>query len=177
VTRFTRTPPSFLDRARFLELFGGVYEHSPWVAEGLFKAGIEPDHDRVDGLAEALAAMVEGAGEDRQLTLLRAHPDLAGKLAQAGDLTAESASEQAGAGLDQCTAEEFAELQTLNDRYKEKFGFPFILAVRGRSRAGILQAFRARVENSMADERREALDQVHRIARLRLHQIAGKDCP
>ena len=125
----------------------------------------------VEPLIATLRAIIEAAGEAPQLTLLRAHPDLAGKLAKSGELTAESTSEQAGAGLDECTPEEFAEFTHLNDTYKAKFGFPYILAVKGRHRVEILDNFRSRVDNSTTQEFREALDQVHQIARLRLEAM------
>ncbi|MFQ5567816.1 MAG: 2-oxo-4-hydroxy-4-carboxy-5-ureidoimidazoline decarboxylase, partial [Paracoccaceae bacterium] len=128
--------------------------------------------DDVETLAGAMAARVEAAGLAAQLALLRAHPDLAGKLAVRGELTPESTSEQAGAGLDRCSANEFEEFQHLNDAYKARFGFPFILAVKGHDRAAILDAFRRRAGNGRATELREALDQVHRIARLRLQALA-----
>ncbi len=148
----------------FVAKYGGVYEHSPWVAKAAFKAGI-PD------LSLEMRKVVEAAGADAQLTLLRAHPDLAGKLAKSGTLTQESTSEQASAGLDQCTAAEFAEFTMLNDSYKAKFGFPYILAVKGRHRREILENFRNRINNTPKQEFREALDQVHQIAKLRLADI------
>ena len=171
MTRFANAPPSGLDRAGFVARYGGVYEHSPWVAEAVWDTGRVPDD--ADALADAMAAQVEAAGEEAQLALLRAHPDLAGKLGVADALTPESTAEQAGAGLDRCTAEEFAEFQRLNEAYKARFGFPFILAVKGHDRASILAAFRRRVANDRATEFREALDQVHRIARLRLLARSG----
>lgn len=172
MTRFANPRPSRLDRAGFVARFGGVYEHSPWVAEAVWDAGSVPDE--ADALADAMAAVVEAASEDAQLALLRAHPDLAGRLGVGDLLTPESSAEQAGAGLDRCTPEEFAEFQRLNEAYKARFGFPFILAVRGHDRAGILEIFRRRVRNDPAAEFREALDQVHRIARLRLSaQVQG----
>ena len=164
-------PPSQLDQAAFLARFAGVYEHSPWIAEQLYDAGLGPAQDTAEGLQAALAEIVEAAGAERQLALLRAHPDLAGKLAVAGRLTAESSAEQAGAGLDQCTAEEFQRFQALNAAYKARFGFPFILAVAGRTRAEILAAFEARIGNDADREFRTALDQVHRIALMRLRQL------
>jgi OHCU decarboxylase len=158
-----------MDRERFVARYGGVYEHSPWVAAAIW------DDDAASGdlamLAEAMAVHVEASGEAAQLALLRAHPDLAGKLALRGELTAESTSEQAGAGIDHCSPEEYDEFQRLNRRYTARFGFPFILAVKGYDRAGILEAFRRRVTNAPATEFREALDQVHRIARLRLQAM------
>ncbi len=147
----------------YVERLGGIYEHSPWVAEKAFAMGAP-----LKGLPLILRQIVEDAGPEAQLALLRAHPDLAGKLASTGALTAESTSEQASAGLDQCTPEEFAEFTDLNDRYKTRFGFPYILAVRGRHRVEILENFRSRVDNTPEVEFREALDQVHQIAALRL---------
>jgi len=160
--------PTKMSKSIFVEQFGGVYEHSAWVAEKAFDdalpSGVEP-------MITVLRAIIEAAGEAPQLALLRAHPDLAGKLAKTGELTAESTSEQAGAGLDECTPEEFAEFTHLNDTYKAKFGFPYILAVKGRHRVEILDNFRSRVDNSTQQEFREALDQVHQIARLRLEAL------
>ena len=114
---------------------------------------------------------VDNAGEGPQLALVRAHPELAGKAAVRGELTAESTREQSGAGLNQCTPEEFARLQDLNARYNEKFGFPFILAVRGYDRHGIIEAFAKRVENDRDTELRTSLEQIHRIAGFRLHDL------
>ncbi len=161
------TPELCADRAAFCARFGGVYEHSPWVAQKVFDQGITQSDD----LAARMRAVVEAAGHTAQLKLLRAHPDLAGKLAKSGELTRESTSEQAGAGLDQCSDAEFAEFTALNDRYKSRFGFPFILAVRGRNRVEILENFRERVGHDPETEFREALDQVHRIAALRLDAL------
>jgi len=152
--------------------FGGIYEHSPWAAEAVFDAGLEAADDDPSRLADRMAAVVDQAGGDAQLALLRAHPELAGKLAVAGGLTAESTAEQASAGLDQCTPEEFAAFQALNEAYNAKFGFPFIIAVRGLTRQDILKAFSERVENDRRTEFATALAQVHRIARLRLAAMA-----
>lgn len=160
--------PTKMSKSTFVEQFGGVYEHSAWVAEKAYDDGLPLG---VEPMVTTLRAIIEAAGEAPQLTLLRAHPDLAGKLAKTGELTAESTSEQAGAGLDECTLEEFAEFTHLNDTYKAKFGFPYILAVKGRHRVEILDNFRSRVDNSTAQEFREALDQVHQIARLRLRAM------
>lgn len=167
----TENPPSTLGRRAFVETYGGVYEHSPWIAGRLFDAGLSIDHDTAEGLAGALARVVEGAGEERQLLLLRAHPDLAGKLAVNESLTEASGDEQAGAGLDRCTAPEFERFRKCNEAYKERFGFPFILAVRGYGRGRILEIFERRLENGIDEERAEALRQVHRIALLRLRDI------
>lgn len=148
----------------------GIYEHSPWVAERIDPAELDTGADVVSALAAAMRRVVDGAGKDLQLALLRAHPDLAGRLAVGEALTDASAGEQASAGLDRCSPEEFEEFRSLNDRYKEEFGFPFILAVRGRSRGEILRVFRRRVGNDRETEFAEALEQVHRIARLRLEE-------
>ena len=166
-----KQPPRALDREDFLARFGAVYEHSPWIAETVFEAGLTPRHDRPSGLHEAMRKVVEDSSRDRQLALLRAHPDLAGKLAVAGGLTAQSASEQSGAGLDRCTAEEFARFSALNDAYKAKFGFPFIIAVKGRSRGELLAAFETRSANDSVIEFRTALDEVHKIALFRLRDL------
>ena len=166
-----RDPPSALDRAAFLTRFGGVYEHNPWIAATVFDTGPVPD--TVEALAAALKAVVEAAPKDAQLTLLKAHPDLAGRLAMRGELTAESSAEQASAGLDQCSPEEFQAFQRLNTAYRGRFDFPFIVAVRGLTRQEILERFAERLGNSPATEFRTALDQVHRIALLRLHALAG----
>jgi OHCU decarboxylase len=172
VTPFRRDPPGALDRGAFLARYGGVYEHSPWIAAAVWDAGRAADD--VAALAAAMAEVVEQADRAAQVALLRAHPDLAGRLALAGELTADSASEQAGAGLDRCSPEEFELFQRLNAAYVARFGFPFILAVRGRTRAEILEIFGRRVGARPEVEFREALDQVHRIARLRLEALAAE---
>ncbi len=163
--------PRRLDRDGFVGRFGAVYEHSPWIAEAVFEAGLTAAEDRPAGLHEAMKAIVEKAPRERQLSLLRAHPDLAGKLAVAGGLTAHSAGEQAGAGLDKCSPAEFARFSALNERYQAAFGFPFIMAVRGRTRAEILAAFERRLHNDPAAEFRTALDEVHKIALFRLREL------
>ncbi len=162
------TPPASLDRDAFVARFGGVYEHSPWIAERAFEAGLTAAANTAEGLSDLLRAQVEGGGAERQMALLRAHPDLAGKLAVAGALTAASTAEQQGAGLAACTAEEFERFQALNAAYREIFGFPFILAVAGHRRSEILEIFERRLGNPRDTEIREALEQVHRIALLRL---------
>jgi 2-oxo-4-hydroxy-4-carboxy-5-ureidoimidazoline decarboxylase len=157
-----------LEHDRFVELFGGVFEHAPWVADEAFDA--RPFHT-IEALHEAMIDAMRRAPREQQLALIRAHPDLAGRAAIAGELSAASSAEQAGAGLDQCTPAEFARFQKLNDRYKEKFRFPFILAVKGRSRAEILAAFEQRLDNPPEAEFDEALNQIARIARFRLEDL------
>jgi 2-oxo-4-hydroxy-4-carboxy-5-ureidoimidazoline decarboxylase len=157
-----------LERERFVELFGGVFEHAPWVAERAFAAG--PFHG-IEGLHGAMIEAMRRAPREQQLALIRAHPDLAGRAAIAGALTAASSAEQASAGLDQCTPSEFERFRELNDKYKEKFCFPFILAVKGRTRAEILAAFEQRLNNSVEAEFEEALNQIARIVRFRLEDL------
>ena len=157
-----------LDRERFVELFGGVFEHAPWVAADAYGAG---PFASLDALHDAMVEAMRRASRDRQLALIRAHPDLAGRAAIAGQLTTASAVEQTSVGLDQCTPAEFERFRELNDKYKGKFGFPFILAVKGRTRAEILAAFAQRLDNSPEAEFEEALNQIARIARLRLDDL------
>ena len=159
------------ERAAFVARYGGVYEHSPWVPAEAFDAGLPGKDPAPSSLAPRFAEIVAAAGRARQIALIRAHPDLAGRLAVAGELTDSSRSEQAGAGLDRCTSEEFARFQALNEAYKSRFGFPFILAVAGRSRAEILAAFEARMENDPETEFATALGEIDRIARLRLEAM------
>lgn len=161
--------PSAMDRVAFVARFGGVFEHSPWVAEGAWDAGPVPGD--VAGLHAAMVAVLRAAPRERQLAVLNAHPDLAGRLSVRGELTADSTAEQASAGLDRCTPDEFARFTALNDAYKAKFGFPFIMAVKGRGRADILEAFERRVGNAPEEEFATALAQVERIAELRLKDL------
>lgn len=154
--------------AAFVERFAGIYEHSPWVARGVWQRCDSAELADPDTLAAAMRDEVEQASRDAQMTLIRAHPDLGGKAAVAGNLTADSAREQAGAGLDGCTPEQFERLQQLNDAYTDKFGFPFIVAVKGLQREDILAAMAQRLDNDPATEQRRALDEIHRIAGFRL---------
>ena len=160
-----------MDRAGFVGRFGGVFEHSPWIAEAAWDADLPDDAGTADGLHAAMVAVLRAAPRQRKLDLLNAHPDLAGRLAVRGELTPESSAEQAGAGLDRCTPDEFARFTVLNDAYKARFGFPFILAVKGRTRAEILAAFERRVTNTPEVEFATALEQVERIALLRIRDL------
>ena len=164
--------PSSLGRDAFVAHYGGVYEHSPWIAEAAWDAGLPDDADTVDGLSRTLAEVVDRAGSDAKLALLRAHPDLAGKAAVAGALTEESSEEQASAGIDQCTPDEFERFQDYNARYRERFDMPFIMAVRGSNRQAILTAFEQRLGNDPGVEFATAMREVHKIARLRLEAMA-----
>ena len=163
--------PSRMARADFVACFGSIFEHSPWIAERAFELELGPAHDSAGGLHNALARIFRSAGDDERLRVLKAHPDLAGKLAAAKRLTAESTAEQASAGLDALTDDERAEFTALNTAYVEKFGFPFIIAVRGLSKADILAAFRRRIDNPRDEEFATACRQVERIAALRLKDI------
>ena len=162
-----------LDAAAFRARYGGVYERSPWVAEQAYpRAKDETDPAR---LAEIMSAIVDAADEERKLALIRAHPDLADRAAIRDGLTAASSEEQASAGLDQCTEQEYARFQSLNGRYKKKFGFPFVMAVRGRNRADILAAFEQRLGHEREEEMAAAIREIHKIARLRLEAQAAQE--
>ena len=167
--RFER--PSQMDRTSFVARFGGVFEHSPWVAEGAHALELGPAHDSALGLHNALCRVFRAAPAEARLAVLRAHPDLAGKLAAAKRLTAESTAEQASAGLDALTDAERAEFQRLNADYVTRHGFPFIIAVRDHDKAGILAAFRRRLDNDRDGEFSEACSQVERIVALRLKDM------
>ncbi|WP_260350158.1 allantoinase PuuE [Alloyangia mangrovi] len=165
--------PSQMDRGAFMEAFGGVFEHSPWIAEGAHALELGQTHDTARGVHAALARVFRAASDEQRLAVLTAHPDLAGKLAQAKRLTAESTAEQAGAGLDALTDEERVSFTELNEAYTSKFGFPFIIAVRDNDKASIMQAFRRRLGNDRTTEFAEACRQVERIAELRLMDKLG----
>lgn len=163
--------PSAMDRETFVTNYGSIFEHSPWIAERAFELELGPAHDCAAGVHNALCRMFRTASEDERLGVLTAHPDLAGKLAAAGRLTAESTSEQAGAGLDLLTDEERETFTKLNADYVAKHGFPFIIAVRDHNKASILAAFHKRIGNDRATEFAEACRQVERIAEFRLMDI------
>jgi allantoate deiminase/N-carbamoyl-L-amino-acid hydrolase len=161
------------DAGTFTEILHGLYEHSPWIPQ---RAAAQRPFRTIDELKLGLQTVVAQASSEEQLGLIRAHPELAGKAAVAGDLTPESTGEQAKAGLNLCSKEEFAALQELNASYNSKFGFPFILAVKGGdgkglTRQAIIAAFRRRLRNQADDEQREALRQINRIAEMRLNAL------
>jgi OHCU decarboxylase len=164
-----------MSEEEFVERFAGVYEHSPWIPRRTYQRGLTAEQDTVAGLAAAMAETVARADHERQMTLIQAHPDLAGKAAQSGELTEESTSEQAGAGIDQCTAEEFERFQRYNDEYTRKFAFPFIMAVKGSNRHAILAAFEERLANNAETEFRRALTEIDKIARFRLDALANEN--
>jgi OHCU decarboxylase len=164
--------PTSLERAAFVQQFGGIFEHSAWIAERAFdQLEFGPAHNSAIGLHNALARMFRSASAEERLGVLTAHPDLAGKLAQAKRLTAESTAEQASAGLDALTDEERQAFTELNARYVDKFGFPYIIAVKGLTKDFILQRFIERLQNERDQEFAEACHQVERIALLRLKEI------
>ena len=165
--------PSHMDKEAFVAEFGGIFEHSPWIAERAWELESGPTHDTAQGVHSLLARVFRSASEDERLGVLNAHPDLAGKLAAAKRLTAESTAEQASVGLDALTDEERKNFTALNTTYTEKFGFPFIIAVRDNTKASIMEAFQKRVSNDRDVEFAEACRQVERIAELRLIEKLG----
>jgi OHCU decarboxylase len=164
-----------IDRADFLARFGGVFEHSPFIAERALDAGAVVLPLTAPGVHGALTEAFRKASKAEQLGVLTAHPDLAGKLAIAGGLTEDSRKEQAGAGLDRLTPAEHARFTALNTSYTEKFGFPFIIAVKGLTKDDILAAFEARIGNTTEAEFETAKFQVERIALLRLNALLPGD--
>lgn len=163
--------PSALDEAAFIEHFGGVFEHSDWIPRRALRSELSVANDTATGLHAALANVFRSASEEERLGVLTAHPDLAGKLARAKRLTESSTLEQASAGLDALTDSERAEFTALNAQYVETFGFPFIIAVKGRSKEEILAAFKTRIANDRPTEFNTACQQVERIALLRLQAM------
>jgi 2-oxo-4-hydroxy-4-carboxy-5-ureidoimidazoline decarboxylase len=179
---WVRTRPSWLnppvaamssvdapDRESFVARFGGVFEHSPWVAEAAWE---RRPFDSVDDLHAELCAAMRAAPRDRQLDLIRAHPDLAGKAAIAGTLTDDSRREQAAAGLDRLTPAEHAAFTRGNEAYRERFGLPFVICAREHTTESILAAMEERLAHTEEDEVATALDEIAKIARLRLEAMA-----
>lgn len=163
--------PSTLPKDDFLALFGGVFEHSEWVAERAFEAELGPANDCANGLSAAMNIQFRTADDTMRLDVLKAHPDLAGKLAKAKRLTASSTKEQASAGLDHLSKDELEMFSALNQKYTQKFGFPFIIAVKDNNKTSILAAFKSRLDNDHETELNAACKQVERIAQLRLQGI------
>jgi len=160
--------PSELTKADFLTCFADVFEHSPWIAQQVWESGLDSSHDSVHGLHRRFSDVIHQASHEQKLELLLAHPQLAVGVAGPTPLTAASCAEQKGAGLDQCSAPEFAEFQHLNQAYMAKFGFPFIMAVKGADRRAILQAFKSRLAHASDQEFQTAIEQVIRIGFLRI---------
>ena len=157
-----------LDNARFIHELGAIFEHSPWVAHGVADQRPFPT---IAALHAAMVACVATANHDQQLALIRAHPELAGKAAIRGELTQDSTKEQSGAGLNACSPEEYETLARLNTAYNEKFRFPFILEVTGHNRASIIENFTTRLGNTQAVEFEVCLQQIYRIAEIRLRAL------
>ncbi|WP_431320049.1 2-oxo-4-hydroxy-4-carboxy-5-ureidoimidazoline decarboxylase [Rhizobium sp. YTU87027] len=160
-----------LSRDEFVSRYGGVFEHSPFIAERAYEDGFVGDELTVDRVHTALVAIFRAASPEERLSVLRAHPDLAGRLAIAGELTEDSKKEQAGAGLDRLSAEEHVRFSELNTAYVEKFSFPFIIAVKGLNKDDILTAFEKRIGNTRDEEFEAATAEVERIAFLRLETM------
>src|ERR1700728_4652930 len=162
------TPINAMDRAAFVQKFGGIFENSPWVAE---KAWEKRPFASLDDMHAAMVAVAKNAPAAMQLALLQSHPDLAGKEAQAGAMTASSVAEQDSAGLNALSHEEMAQIAGLNAAYKKKFGFPFIIAVRMHTKEGILFEFNRRLRNDTQTEFANDLQNVYIITRLRLNKL------
>jgi 2-oxo-4-hydroxy-4-carboxy-5-ureidoimidazoline decarboxylase len=152
----------------FVRVLGPVFEHSPWIAEA---AWVKRPFASVEDLHRELCQTVRDSGEEKQFALIRAHPDLAGRAAQAGTLTRESTGEQAGAGLNRLSPEDLALFQKQNDAYRKTFGFPFVICARLNQPATILAAFEHRLKNSPERERKTALEEIFKIAELRLRDL------
>ncbi len=161
--------PSRMSRAIFVEIFGDVFEHSPALAESAHAAGLDKTSDTAEGLHAAFVQALRALAREGRLALVRAHPDLAGRLAVT-EMTAESQVEQSSAGLDRLTPGERDRFLALNDRYKDKFGFPFVMAVKGRSKDEIIAAFAERLGHEPEAELERALSEIERIALLRLKE-------
>ena len=157
-----------LSRADFARVVGPAFEYSVWIAEATWP---RRPFTGLEGLHKALCSTVQNDGEEKQLALIRAHPDLVGRAALAGKLTEASTSEQASAGLDKLAPDEIAAFQRFNEAYRSKFGFPFVICARLNKKEAILTGFRKRLQNSRAEEIKTALEQIGQIAYLRLKDI------
>ena len=166
--KFTAEELSRLDQSSFVSVLGDIFEHSPWVAEGAWS--FRPFAD-TEALHKRMVEVVRSASRRARHDLISAHPDLAGKAAIAGEITDASKREQAGSGLGSLTPDEFARFQELNDAYKAKFGFPFIMAVRGSNKREILAGFVERLKNSPDEEFDRAVGEIAKIAGFRLHEL------
>lgn len=156
-----------MQRAEFTQTFAGIFEHSPWIAEKTFENKGVPFED-INDLFVRLCETVSASGDEQKLALIRAHPDLVGKLARQGKLTKESTAEQTAAGLMSLSEDETKRFETYNTAYKTKFGFPFVICARENKKAAILKAFPERMDNSPPQEMNAALSEIFKIARLRL---------
>jgi len=157
-----------LSQQDFVEILGGIFEHSPWVAELAFK---QLPFASVEVLLQSMSDIVRSSSEEKRLTLIRNHPELAGKEADEGTLTEDSKKEQSGAGLNQCSAEELELLRDLNRRYSEKFEFPFVVAVTGLNKHQIIAAMQSRLENNRQDEFATSINEICKIGKIRLDAL------
>jgi len=157
-------------QTEFVRVIGPVFEHSPWIAETAFTK--KPFAD-LENLHRALCETVKTSSEEKQLALICAHPDLVGKIALVGQLTKESMNEQASAGLNKLSPEEIDLFQKQNTAYKNKFGFPFVICARLNKKAAVLAGFETRLKNSREQEIKAALEEIFKIAELRLHDLTG----
>ena len=156
-----------LSRSEFVEVFANIFEKTKWIAEKLYN---QKPFDSFEDLCSKMLGIFETANREAQLKILKSHPDLADKVT-ANLLTTNSRTEQSNAGLDQCSKEEFNEFNNLNKSYRQKYGFPFVIAVKGKNKIEILSEFKKRILNSVAEELNEAIIQVGKIANLRLNEI------
>ena len=171
MSTFQTVKPSSIGRDAFVAAFADIYEHSPWVAEKAYDLGQDASIDQIETLHQRMSDILLSADHASQLALINAHPDLAGRAAVQGQLTAASTEEQSGAGIHQCTAEEFQRFTELNEAYKAKFHFIFIMAVKGSNRHQILAAFEERIHNSAEVEFARALAEINKIALFRLQTM------
>ena len=156
-----------LSRSEFVKIFANIFEKTKWIAEKLYN---QKPFDSFEDLCSKMLEIFETTSKETQLNVLKAHPDLADKVT-VNSLTTNSRIEQSNAGLDQCSEEEFNEFKDLNKKYKQKFGFPLIIAIKGKNKIEILGEFKKRILNSNDDEFNEAIIQVSKIANLRLNEI------
>ena len=161
-------------RDEFVRVLAGIFEHTPWIAERAYAAR---PFASVEDLHRAMVAALASAPREAKLALICAHPELAGREAVAGTMTTDSVGEQAAAGLDRCTPEEFARLRAGNDAYRDKFGFPFVMAVKGKSRREILTALASRVGGTRDAEFARCIEEIGKIARLRLDALFASSQP
>lgn len=165
MSRISLNELNAMSSADFTARLSAIFEHSSWIAE---RTAAQRPFASVNALHQAMAGTVRSASQDERLRLIRAHPELAGKAAVCGELTDQSTQEQKGAGLDQCSPDEFERMQELNHQYNEKFGFPFVMAVKGHDRGSILQHFAQRLENQREVEAAECIEEIIRIGGYRL---------
>jgi 2-oxo-4-hydroxy-4-carboxy-5-ureidoimidazoline decarboxylase len=162
---------NIFSRTEFVRIVGSVFEHSPWIAEETWAQRPFADLEQLHGV---MMRVVKNAGEGKQVKLIQAHPDLVGRAALAGSMTAESNREQASAGLDRLGAEEIAAFQNNNAAYRGKFGFPFVICARLNKKEAILKGFEMRLKNSREQEIQTALGEIGKIARLRLQDLIAE---